>query len=407
MPSSRSITQCVVQPTGSEQGLEADRPGALRICHIASGDMWAGAEVQAAQLLMEFKKDPALHVEAILLNKGQLYDRLVASGINTHLLDEGVLSSFEIARRLYHYNKCWRPDVVHTHRYKENCLGGLAAAFSNVPVIVHTVHGVQEALAGWENVKCKCYSLVSSQVTRRVASGLIGVSLEISSLLREKFKNTRVAYIRNGMMDGVLAETDEPSITREQIGIVGPAFVVGVVGRLSPVKGIEYLLRAVSLLVNEQGMQSLQAVIIGGGPLQKSLEELSGGLGIAAHVKFLGERQDVQSLLGLLDVFVMPSLHEGIPMALLEAMRAGCPIIASAVGGIPEVIRDGKEGMLVPSKDPESLAQAIGAMYASASDRVRFRRAGMERVATEFGIERMALRTKEFYRDLLNREKHD
>jgi hypothetical protein len=125
MHSSRSITQCVVQPTGSEHGLEADRPGALRICHIASGDMWAGAEVQVAQLLMEFKKDPALHVEAILLNKGQLYDRLMASGIDTHLLDEGVLSSFEIARRLYHFNKCWRPDVVHTHRYKENCLGGL------------------------------------------------------------------------------------------------------------------------------------------------------------------------------------------------------------------------------------------------------------------------------------------
>jgi glycosyltransferase involved in cell wall biosynthesis len=231
------------------------------------------------------------------------------------------------------------------------------------------------------------------------------VSLEISSLLREKFTNTRVACIRNGMMDGVLAGTDELSITREQIGIVGPAFVVGVVGRLSPVKGIEYLLRAVSLLVNEQGMQSIQAVIIGGGPLQKSLEELSGGLGIAAHVKFLGERHDVQSLLGLLDVFVMPSLHEGIPMALLEAMRAGCPIVASAVGGIPEVIRDGKEGMLVPSKDPKALAQAIGAMYASTPNRARFSRTGQERVAAEFGSERMASRTKDFYMDLLGRPK--
>lgn len=405
MPSSKSITQCAVQPTRSEHGLEEDRPGALRICHIASGDLWAGAEVQAAQLLMELKKDPALHVKAILLNKGQLYDRLVASGINTHLLDEGVLSSFEIARRLYHFNKRWRPDVVHTHRYKENCLGGLAAAFSNVPVIVHTVHGVQEALAGWENVKWRCYSLVSSQITRKVASGLIGVSVEISSLLRGKFKNTRVVCIRNGIMDGVLAGADELSITREQIGIVGPAFVVGAVGRLSPVKGIEYLLKAVSLLVHEQGIRSIQGVIIGGGPLQNTLEELTCELGITGHIRFLGERHDVQSLLGLLDVFVMPSLHEGIPVALLEAMRAGCPVIASAVGGIPEVIRDGKEGMLVPSKDPKSLAQAIGAMYASAPDRMRFRRAGIERVAAEFGIERMALRTKEFYRDLLGRPK--
>ena len=152
-------------------------------------------------------------------------------------------------------------------------------------------------------------------------------------------------------------------------------------------------------------MESIQVLIIGGGPLQSSLEALSGSLGIAAHVKFLGERHDVPSLLSLLDVCVMPSLHEGIPIALLEAMRAGCPVIASAVGGIPEVIRDGKEGMLVPSKDPKALAQAIGAMYASTPGRARFSRAGRERVAEAFGSERMALRTKDFYLDLLGRPK--
>lgn len=405
MQLSQPVILCTPQPVESAPALEIVRPGALRVCHIASGDLWAGAEVQTAQLLTELKRDPTLHVEAIVLNRGVLYDCLVDVGIKTHLFDEGVLGSFELARRLYRFNKAWRPDVVHTHRIKENCLGGLAAACSNVPVIVHTVHGIQEALTGWEHVKWKCYSAVSGQVTRVVASGLIGVSFEISSFLKEKFPNLRVACIHNGIMNGVQGGANEPGMTRNHMGLAGSAFVVGLVGRLSPVKGIEYLLRAVSLLVNEQGMESIQVLIIGGGPLQKSLEALSGSLGIAAHVTFLGERHDVPSLLSLLDVCVMPSLHEGIPMALLEAMRAGCPVIATAVGGIPEVLRDGIEGMLVPSKDPKALAQAIGAMYASMPDRERFSHAGQERVAADFGSERMASRTKDFYMDLLGRPK--
>jgi len=88
-------------------------------------ETYGRAEVQTAQLLVELQKDPALHVEAIVLNKGMLYDQLVLAGINTHLIDEGALNSFEISRRLYEFNRRWRPDVVHTHRIKENCLGGL------------------------------------------------------------------------------------------------------------------------------------------------------------------------------------------------------------------------------------------------------------------------------------------
>jgi glycosyltransferase involved in cell wall biosynthesis len=359
--------------------------------------------VQTAQLLVELQKDPALHVEAIVLNKGMLHDRLVTAGINTHLMDERALNSFDISRRLYEFNRRWRPDVVHTHRIKENCLGGLAAAWSDVPVILHTVHGIQEALGGWEHVKWKCYSLMSSQVTKRVASGLIGVSHDIESFLRKRFPDTQVTCIHNGIVNDLSAQTDMSGTTRDQIGIAEPAFVVGSVGRLSPVKGIEYLLQAVSLLVHERGMLSIQAVIVGGGPLQRSLETLAQNLAISGHVRFLGERHDVPSLLRLFDVFAMPSLHEGIPMALLEAMRAGCPVVASAVGGIPEVIRDGDDGMLVPARDPSALAHAIGTLQASALTRARFSEAGRARVAAEFDAGRMAIRTKEFYLNLLDR----
>lgn len=378
---------------------------ALKVFHIASGDLWAGAEVQTAQLLLELKKDPFIRIEAALFNKGVLYDKLMASGITTHFLNEDKQSSLQILRGLYTHCKHWEPDVVHTHRYKENCLGGLAASASNVPVIVHTVHGLQEALGGLENLKLNCYSLVSSQITRRVASGLIGVSREIAAYLEVSFPKARVVCIHNGINSGLISGGETSNVTRGGIGIAEAAYVVGTVGRLSPVKGIEYLLQAVSLLVNEWGLEAIQVAIIGGGPLQEQLEALSRELAIAQHVRFLGERRDVPDLLKLLDVFVMPSLHEGIPMALLEAMGAGCPIVASAVGGIPEVVRDGTDGMLVPAKDPKALAQAINALYVSELDRSRFGHAGRMRVAADFDAEQMAARTKDFYVDLLSRSK--
>jgi glycosyltransferase involved in cell wall biosynthesis len=214
-----------------------------------------------------------------------------------------------------------------------------------------------------------------------------------------------VSCIRNGITAVTPAGENVPGLTRKSIGIEEPAFVLGSVGRLTTIKGIEYLLRAVALLINERGLKPMQVAVIGGGPLQKALEELSAELSINEHVRFLGERQDVPNLLRLLDVFVMPSLHEGIPMALLEAMRAGCPIVASAVGGIPEVIRDGKDGMLVPPQDPGALARAIESLYASVQDRMRLSHAGRVRVEAEFGAERMAVLTKEFYKTLLGQQR--
>jgi glycosyltransferase involved in cell wall biosynthesis len=365
--------------------------------------MWAGAEVQVASLLREFKKDLSLDVHAILLNRGTLYDRLIAYGIPTQVLDEHAMSSVEITKRLYRFNKEWNPHVVHTHRYKENCLGGLAAARAGIPVIINTVHGIQEALAGWGNMKWRFYSLLAGQVTKRVASGLIGVSLEIASLLRRQFPKLEVVYIPNGIRCDAVNGLPEPDAARKAAGIEAQAFVVGSVGRLTPVKGLEYLLHAAALMVHERAIPSLQVVVVGMGPSRRTLEELAQRLNIGDRVRFLGERHDVPHLLRLFDIFVLPSLHEGIPMALLEALAAGCSVVASGVGGILEVVREGKDGLLVPPRNPRAIADAIQALYASRTLRTRLQQAGPERVAMEFSAERMAFNTKNFYLSLVRR----
>lgn len=375
----------------------------IRVCHVASGDLWAGAEVQLASLLSELRKDSLLDILAVLFNRGTLHERLTGDGIRTEVLDEQVLSSVEIARRLYQFNIDWKPHVVHTHRYKENILGGLAASCARVPAIIHTVHGIHEALAGWEGLKWRMYSFVARQITKRVASGLIGVSREIASILERDFPGVTVVGIHNGIAHGAMSDLCETGLTREALGVGATSFVIGTVGRLTPIKGIEFVLRACALLIGQRPMSQIHVLVVGDGPLREALEELARCLGISKRVTFLGERQDVLHLLGLFDVFVMPSLHEGIPMALLEALGAGCPVVASNVGGIPEIIRDGVDGMLVPSKDPEAIAAAISALQMSESLRSRFQLAGPERVGTEFNAGQMASSTKEFYRSLVTR----
>src|SRR5437763_16697143 len=111
----------------------------LRICHIASGDLWAGAEAQIAGLLRELKGFSDLDIAAVLLNQGRLYYELTNMGVRTELYEENKLTSWTILRSLFTFFKMWQPDVVHTHRYKENVLGGIAAKLSEVPIVVQTV----------------------------------------------------------------------------------------------------------------------------------------------------------------------------------------------------------------------------------------------------------------------------
>jgi L-malate glycosyltransferase len=374
----------------------------LRVCHVASGDLWAGAEVQIASLLQAFKSDPEIELSAILFNHGTLYDRLTNSRIPVQVVSETQLQPVQLIARLRAHFIEWRPNIVHTHRYKENCLAGLAAAMAgNRPLIVQTVHGIHEGLKGWQQFKMGCYSLLDGFVTGHVAGGAIGVSAEIADCLKTRFPRVPVACIHNG----ISCVTPAPcgTTTRKELDIPDNAFVVGMVGRLTPIKGLEYLLRALQPLVQEPDSPPIRAIVIGRGPLRPQLESLAGHLGIHRSVCFLGERHDVQTLLPLLDLFVLPSLHEGIPMALLEAMAAGCPVVASQVGGIPEVVRQGIEGTLVPSGNVAALTKAIEDLRSSPERRTQYGIAGRERVLTEFSIASTASRTKAFYRDVATR----
>ena len=374
----------------------------LRICHVASGDLWAGAEVQIVGLLEQLRAFPDLAVSAVLLNKGKLLDELFARGIPVTLYDETRLSSLQLLKAFYRLFRKQGFDTVHTHRYKENVLAGIAAKLASVPHAVQTVHGLQERMRGWERAKLGAYAWMSLNVARWTDQGIIGVSEEIAAVMKRVLPRNPVVCVHNGIDVKKIRPTVNSRQKRQQLGISENALVIGTVGRLVPVKGIDYLLRAICALRRDLAEVPLRLVIVGDGPLRSTLETLATELAIDQQVLFLGTRDDVYDLINLFDIYALPSLHEGIPMALLEAMALARPVVASRVGGIPELVTDGAEGKLVPFQDVAALSQALKELALSPALREQMGKAGRERITQSYENKETAAEVRDLYWSLAN-----
>lgn len=373
----------------------------LTVCHVVSGDLWAGAEVQVASLLVALSQLQDLRVSAVLLNKGRLLDELSKAGIPVTFFDESQMNGWVILGELKAYFRKTKPHIIHSHRYKEHILCAIAAKLSHSPIVVQTFHGLEESLRGWAALKMATYVWLNTCAGRIAASGFVGVSGEIAGVLKRRFPAGEVRCIRNGIdLDKVKPRMGGP-VMRVKLEIPADAFVVGTVCRLTPIKGIEQLLMAMALVAKNYGKQSKKLVIVGDGPLRTSLESLAQELGLAADTLFLGARMDVFDVMSTFDILALPSLHEGVPMVLLEAMALGVPIVASRVGGIPEIVQDDREGRLVPAQNHEVLAHAISELEWDPQLRERLRKAARERVESELSIVRTAALTREMYRDLM------
>jgi len=373
----------------------------LRVCHVASGDLWAGAEVQLVGLLEQLIAFPDLIVSAVLLNEGRLFDELSARGVPVALYDETRLNSAQLLKAFYLHFRREGIDTVHTHRFKENVLAGVAAKLGSVPHLVHTVHGLQEKMHGWQRAKLGAYAWANRWVARWTNQGIIGVSKEIAALMARALPGNPVVCVHNGIDVHKVRPAIDAREKRRQLSIPENTLVIGAVGRLVPVKGMDYLLRAVCSLCQQLTEKPLRLVVVGDGPSRGPLETLAKELAIDQQTLFLGTRNDVYDLMNLFDIYVLPSLHEGIPMALLEAMALGRPVVASRVGGIPEVVTD-MEAKLVPAQDIDALSNALKELAVSPTLRQQLGQAGRERVARSYGRKMMAAKVRELYWYLLN-----
>jgi glycosyltransferase involved in cell wall biosynthesis len=191
------------------------------------------------------------------------------------------------------------------------------------------------------------------------AGRLVTVSEANKRFLTEQvgIPSKRIEVIPNGVPVDVSAPAATLSALRDSLNIEPHHKVVGAVGSLYPIKGHRYLIDAMPAVLSR--FPQTVCVIVGQGGLREELEALASRLGIAQHLRLLGHREDVHDLLSICDMFVLPSLSEGMPLALLEAMAAGLPAVATRVGGVTEVVDDGKTGLLVPAEDSGALAASI------------------------------------------------
>lgn len=290
-------------------------------------------------------------------------------------------------RALGAYVESHRPDVVHTHGYRPDVIAS-AAARRRGSASVSTVHGFTGGGA-----RDRLYEYLQVRAMRRMHA-VIAVSTPLRArLVASGVPHERVHVVSNAYApSGLLLSR---AAARERLGVPGDARIAGWVGRLSREKGADIMLRALAAAGSEW-----QLAVVGDGPERHMLEALAAELGIAKRVRWCGLVPDAGTLLAAFDVFALSSRTEGTPIVLLEAMAAGVPIVASRVGGVPDVVRD-TEAELVPPEDPGAIAAAL-ALVATAPERTLSRvEAARARVILEYAPARWVSAVDQVYHNAI------
>lgn len=296
--------------------------------------------------------------------------------------------------RLFRWFRAERPDVVHTHLAKAGALGRLAARAAGVPVVVHTFHG---------NVLSGYFGATTSRAFTSIERALAAASDRVIAISPSQARELAARGIGRGKVEVIPLGFDLRPFREARAGghrdrIPGEGPVVGIVARLVPIKRVDLFIEA-ARRVGER-VPAARFLVVGDGPLRGELERAAAGSGLGARLRFTGWEGDVAAVYADLDVLVCCSDNEGTPVSVIEAMAAGTPVVATSVGGVPDVVRE-DEGRLVPRGDGAALAEAILDLLADPSARAASGRRGRERVLREHDAGVLVARIEDLYLRLL------
>jgi glycosyltransferase involved in cell wall biosynthesis len=371
----------------------------INVCHLASGDLWAGAEVQMFTLLKALGREPRLDLSAIILNPGKLAEQLKTVGINVTVLDERKDNFLRLRRGVLEKLRDRNIDIIHSHRYKENILAALVKKQCGIKCLIQTVHGVSEPGRGWAMYKARAYALANRVFMRRYFDKIITVSDDIRQRLRKNIPLSRLITVHNAIDPEAVKPSQPPEAVRREFNIARDAPFIGAAGRMVPVKAYDLFLQMAQLILVSR--PDARFMLVGDGPARKSLQELSARLNIADKVVFPGFRDDIMDIMNAFDVFVFSSFHEGVPMALLEAMSLKKAVVSTAVGGINEVIENAVSGLLVEPNSATALAQAGLGVIEDEALKIRLGNAAARRIDEEFSIDILRRRIISLYEEAI------
>lgn len=342
-------------------------------------------------LLKELKKDPSLKIIALSLNEGILVEKLREAGIDVSVISEKEHAFPAICFKAFRLLKGRKIDVIHSHRYKENLIALFFGKFVGAKRLVTTLHGLPEPLYGNVDGRAKWTAKINHFLTRHFFTSVVAVSHDIKKTLvdRYHFDLAKVEVIHNGLempkqSPAVLARTAGPR-----------QFHIGTVGRMVPVKDFALFLKIVAEIGAQ--MKNVRFSILGEGPLKEELVQRAKILRVDDCVDFFSPVTDPFPYYRSLDIYLNTSLHEGIPMSILEAMACGVPVVAPKVGGIPEIISDEVEGVLIEGREPKGFVQACVKLVKNGDLRAAMGKSGLRRIASHFGSAATAASYRKVY----------
>ncbi len=361
----------------------------MRVILLASGDLWAGAEVMVYQLACGLKELNNVEILVVLLNNGRLAEELKLAGIEVHIVDEAQLSISSIVKKTHKIIKKFSPHIIHSHRYKENLLAWLVTRARQRIRLVATQHGMPETAGNKQNLPARLRTGLLFRLLSCCFYKTVLVSKEMQQSLTGSYgftvKNTNV--IHNGI-----------ALSSNVIKRPKHRLAVGSAGRLFSVKDFSLMVDIANLVVSQNDM--VDFVLAGNGPDRLMLEEKVRGYNLQDRFRFLGHQNDMDSFYRSLDVYINTSVHEGIPMSVLEAMSYYLPIVAPKVGGFPEIVEEGISGYLVDSRSPYMFADSILKLL-DPQHRHSMASAARSRVEDSFSRQAMAQQYYQLYEELV------
>jgi glycosyltransferase involved in cell wall biosynthesis len=314
------------------------------------------------------------------------------------------LHDLRAAHRLAGLIKQVRPHILHTHTAKAGAVGRTAALLAGAarpPIVVHTFHG--HVLRGYFGPASSAFFRMLERSLASTTTSLVAVSPEVRDDLvalgvapAEKFTVIRLGVELTERVDD---SPETRSRARRMMGIPDGRFTVGWIGRMTAVKRTEDIVFALKRLL-DTGVDACLC-LVGDGPDRQATEQLAHDLGIVDRCLFLGYQDDVAPFYAAFDALILPSANEGTPVSAIEALAAARPVVATGVGGVPDVIRDGVDGFLVEPGDVDGLADRLGRLAADRELAKRMGEAGRTRVLERYSVGRLIADVDELYRKLL------